>query len=605
MLTLLLLSLGLLALAVLLVARLVVRPFRRLGAEFRRMREAGQLTRLPPALGPARDWSLLIDQFNKLAVAREASERALALARDEALAATRTKSEFLANMSHEIRTPMNAIIGFSDLLRQSPLDPEQQEYADLVQSSAEALLSLINEILDLSKVEAGRLVLEQVPFNLHRTVGETMMLFASRAKEKGIALQTSIAPDVPRFVLGDPGRLRQVLINLLGNALKFTQGGEVRLGLELADGDPGGLMRFRVTDTGIGIPAEKLGAIFEKFTQADAGTTRKFGGTGLGLTISRELVRLMQGEVSVESEPGKGSTFGFTARLPATEAVEPVVEASEEERGPARGRRVLLVDDNELNRLVGREYLRRLGCEVEAVAGGAEAVARVAEGGIELVFMDCQMPEVDGYEATRRIRALTGESRRVRIAAMTANAMRGDRERCLAAGMDDYVSKPIREADLAAVLRRADERPAAPSPATADEPAEAPVLDQALLESLAGFTREGLTLVGRLVDIFLRDSAGQVAELKRMIAAGDWTLVARQAHTLKGMASTLGAARLAQVCARLERAAEAGDRSQVSGAGSELAGEVGMVLASLERWRTSMPPREPAVARGAQPSGTA
>jgi signal transduction histidine kinase/DNA-binding response OmpR family regulator len=577
------LSAGLFVLVALMTGRLVIRPFRWLTGEFSRMRTSGQLTRLPSGPRPARDWSFLIEQFNELADSREASVRALALARDEALKATRAKSEFLANMSHEIRTPMNAIIGFSDLLRQTPLNAEQQEYNRLVASSAEALLQLINEILDLSKIEAGRVVLEELPFNLHRVMGETMMLFAPRAKEKNVALHTAIAPGVPRFVVGDAGRLRQVLVNLISNALKFTTAGEVSLGLEQARDDAGGLLRFRVRDTGIGIPREKLGAIFEKFTQADASTTRRFGGTGLGLTISRELVSLMQGEVLVESEVGTGSCFSFTARLPETTAIEEV----EPETGgpaPATGRHVLIVDDNELNRIVGREYLRRLGCEVEVAVGGAEAVARVARGGIDLVFMDCQMPDIDGYEATRRIRAQTGPEAGVRIVAMTANAMAGDREKCLAAGMDDYVSKPVREPELVAILRRADAQAGAPPSVVAPAPATL-VFDRAVLDLLAGSTTEGLVLVGRLVDIFRREAGPQLADMVRSASGRDFGLLARQACSLKRIARTLGAAQLADVAARVEQGARSGDAAEVGAGVSPLATGVEEALLRLDAWR--------------------
>lgn len=585
------LSIALLTLAAVLARRLVVQPFIWLSGEFRRMRVSGQLTRLPEGPRPALDWTLLIEQFNRLADAREASERDLALARDAALEATRAKSDFLANMSHEIRTPMNAIIGFADLMRQSELAPEQREFNNLVLGSAESLLHLINDILDLSKVEAGRVVLETLPFNLHRAVGETMMLFAPRAKEKGVALQTSIAHDVPRFVAGDAARLRQVLVNLIGNALKFTSHGEVRLGVELAGGDTGGLLRFRVSDTGIGIPPEKIGSIFEKFTQADASTARKFGGTGLGLTICRELVRLMHGELKVESEVGKGSCFSFTTRLPETaevQEIEPVSAGAE----PMAGRRVLVVDDNEMNRIVGIEYLRRLGCEVEVVVGGQEAVDRVGRGGLDIVFMDCQMPGVDGYEATRAIRALGGELSLIRIVAMTANAMSGDREKCLAAGMDDYISKPIRAADLAASLRRADsvlpERAVSLAPVGPISP-----VDTTVLRQLAGSTEEGLELVGKLIGIFQRDAGSQIANLQRGVAERDWIGLVRHAHSLKGIAGTLGARRLSEIADRLESAGRSKDRFEADAAVVGLAEESEEAVRLVLEWKAGAVALEP------------
>ncbi|MFN8651640.1 MAG: ATP-binding protein [Gemmatimonadales bacterium] len=591
----LLLSAALLALVAYFARRLVVQPFRWLGAHLGEMRRTNTLARLPEGPRPAKDWSLLIEQFNALADERESATRALATARDEALEATRAKSEFLANMSHEIRTPMNAIIGFSDLLKQTELSEEQREYTGLVVGAAESLLHIINQILDLSKVEAGKVVLEEVPFNLHRLVGEAMMLFAPRARERGVALRTSIAPDVPRTVVGDAGRVRQVLINLIGNALKFTEQGEVLLAVEAVPGS-GGLVRFRVKDSGIGIPPEKLAAVFEKFTQADASTTRRYGGTGLGLAIVREIVKLMQGEVAVESTVGSGSTFSFTARLPLAESEDAAAEP-EPEQAPAisvGGWRVLVVDDNEVNRMVARAYLQRLGCEIEVVAGGVEAVERVRRGGLDLVFMDVQMPEVDGFEATRRIRALPAPAGRTRVVAMTANAMQGDRERCLAAGMDDYVSKPIREPELVAALRRID--PAGPPSALAGTAPEPAIFDASSLKTLAAGTADGLTLVHRLVDLFTADAERQLGDMRAASARGDWALLGRRAHTLKGSSGTLGLAGLAAALGMVEVAVREADHDAARAAAERLPAAAGPALAAIREWRGGPPAIAPVVA---------
>jgi signal transduction histidine kinase/CheY-like chemotaxis protein len=580
------LSLGLLLLVTLLISWMVVRPFRLLKGELERMRGEGRLSRLSRGPAAAKEWSLLIDGFNQVADAREVAERELADARDQAMAANRAKSEFLANMSHEIRTPMNAIIGFSDLLRQTPLSSDQRDYADSVYRAGEALLELINQILDLSKVESGRLALEEKAFTLHALVGETMTLFAPQARERGVALNTSIDGDVPRSVLGDPGRLRQVLVNLVGNALKFTAQGHVALRVESGYAADGARIRFQVSDTGIGIPADKLGTIFEKFTQADASTTRRYGGTGLGLAITRELVRLMGGELAVESSEGKGSCFTFTVHLPVVEEAAPPTRGADRPAAARTGAegtgvRVLVTDDNEMNRMVAREYLRRLGCEVETAPGGAEAVARVAQGGIDTLFLDCQMPDVDGYEATRRIRALEGAAARVHIVAMTANAMPGDRDRCLAAGMDDYLSKPIREPDLAAALGGRPGARQAPAAANADPP----VLDAAAFSTLnlASAAEAGFT--GRLIGLFRRDALVQLAELQRATGAGEWAQVTRVAHALRGASATLGAGRLAACCDRLERAAARGAVASAREECSRLQTEAAQALAALDSWQ--------------------
>jgi two-component system sensor histidine kinase/response regulator len=549
--------------------------------------------------GITKDITLLKQTEDELARAKEAAE-----------AATRAKSEFLANMSHEVRTPMNGVIGMTGLLMDTPLDPQQREYAETIRNSAEALLTVINDILDFSKIEAGKMRFEEIDFNLVETIEGTLDLMAERAQRKGIELLSAIPPDVPPLLRGDPGRLRQVLVNLIGNALKFTEKGEVvvRVFQEQEAGDRVRL-RFHVIDTGLGIPPGVQERLFQAFVQADSSTTRRYGGTGLGLAISRQIVSLMDGEIGVTSQPGQGSDFWFTARFvkvplepsvahaqygrelfdlrvlivddnatnrqilrhqitawkmqrdsaasgaeallllraavregkpydialldmqmpdmdglalaaaikedPAiastrlimltslghimtpdameakgisTYLVKPVKQsrlfdclvdaighksaehvftktasptASSSPFAPAATARVLLAEDNAVNQRVALAQLQKLGYVAEAVANGQEVLKALEAQPYDLIFMDCQMPIMDGYEATQEIRRReqedfqAGRGRpRIHIVAMTANAMQGDREKCLAAGMDDYVSKPVRADDLQAALTR-------------------------------------------------------------------------------------------------------------------------------------------------------
>jgi signal transduction histidine kinase/ActR/RegA family two-component response regulator len=391
-------------------------------------------------------------QVRRVREARRVAERANA-----------AKSEFLANMSHEIRTPLNGVIGMAELLALSDLTAGQRQMAEVIQGSAEYLLSLVNDVLDFSKIEAGRLQISLQPCELRPAIRMVEGLVRPRCADKGLQLITEIDSGLPQWVVTDGCRLRQILTNLVGNAVKFTETGSVRISASVA-GDPASAFAvlFRVVDTGIGIAPEVQKRLFTPFTQADSETTRRYGGTGLGLAISRRLVNSMGGSIGVESEPGSGSTFWFLIPLEAASppAVAPVRDREAApprgrvSAGPARRRRVLVAEDHPVNRMVAVRAIERLGYLVEVAGNGWEAVAAAAHQTYDVILMDCQMPEMDGYHAATEIRRGENGRGRVPIVAMTANAIDGDREKCLAAGMDDYLSKPVRMADLAAALER-------------------------------------------------------------------------------------------------------------------------------------------------------
>ncbi|PVG83977.1 hypothetical protein DDE18_06770 [Nocardioides gansuensis] len=526
-------------------------------------------------------------------VERETAARQLAAARDSAVEASRLKSYFLATVSHEIRTPMNGVIGLNDLLLRTGLDPRQRQLAEGVKTAGRTLLSVINNVLDFSKIEAGELELESTVFRPRTVVEQVLAFIEGAAIDREVSLRMHVSDGVPEHVVGDPTRFGQILTNLVGNAVKFTRHGHVFVRLD-ATGTPDGDVEVtvEVQDTGIGIQPEHLNTLFEPFRQADASTTRAFGGTGLGLAISRQLAEALGGRITVTSRPGHGSTFRFNAIFRTAAGLDPLTTATEGSRLlPRPAGRVLVAEDNEINQLVAVGLLESLGYTAEVVANGDEAVARATRDSYAAILMDLQMPTMDGYAATRAIRNAESSGARVPIIALTASATESERESCTAAGMDDFLTKPVQIDRLASVLQaliRPDETRAATAIA---EPASHDgwtlpdaVLDPRRLDDLLEMGSGAAALVERAIDNFMAAGPTTLADLREAVAADDRERVRAAAHRLKGSALNLGATLVADLAAGLEEA----DRD-LSSLGQSILDRLDRALddtaSAFQRWR--------------------
>lgn len=493
--------------------------------------------------------------------------------------ANQAKSRFLANMSHEIRTPMNGIIGMSELLLEAGSPAKQKYYANLLHSSAETLLAIIDNVLDLSKIESGGIELEHVPVKVRELVAASCHLYADKARLKQVSVECHVAEDVPEIVYGDPTRLSQILNNLLVNAVKFTDSGSISLSVTVESCQPDSvLLLCEVQDTGIGIAPEMQSEIFDRFTQADKSTTRIRGGSGLGLAIARQLCELMGGDIGVTSTPGEGSRFWFTVRLglqPATITIFPENRFSDAfSQVLLQGVRILLVEDNPTNQLLAVTMLENASGSVVMVDTGTKALDAFAQEPFDLILMDCQIPEIDGYEVTRIIRKLEQQSAaeqqeanaaHIRIIALTANALAGDREKCLEAGMDDYLAKPFTQKKLYQVIARClgisfeqlkDQQMVLPFEADATPEQQTAVIDLQCIDMIRSLQQDGgPDLLRIVVNSYIDDVPKMAVQLRRAIDSNDRESIRLIAHRLKSGSAELGAVKLTELFKVMEATA--------------------------------------------------